>query len=261
MKLSLIILLAAGLKAGAQDGLQDAFQREYVYLTSQKEALNRQRGQMDKTFSEKTARAKAQVQELQRKLTQLTAANDERHEQLVGLEKQKKELQKRGTSLESTFKKATQALYDFNQGLKFETAKDRPEVTVPENMATPDLAPLFDGAVSSLNSASRRETFQGYYLDGNGDLKAGQVTRLGRVAAFVENQDGRFLLGPSGAGALKVLEPAAKNSVFVFENLNEAARVQKPATWLESLADLGPILFLGVMLMMVMALFLVLVRI
>ncbi len=270
-KLSLLLLacgLGFSLSALAQEAtppadseINKSFQREYVYLSSQRESLNRQRAQMAASFSGRTAKAKAQVLELQKKLTHLTAANDERHEELTQLERQKKDLQKRGTSLESTFKKATQSLVDFKKGLRFESSKDKDPVTIPEHLKLADLGPLFTEANLLLRSASRTETFDGYYLDEKDEIKKGQVTRLGRVAAFLDSNDGRMILGPSGTGTLKTLASAKGLETFVFDNLSEAAKIQRQASLLEKLADLGPILFLALMLLMVAGLFLVLVKI
>lgn len=257
-----ISLIAPPLTAFA-DELDQSFQQEYVYLTSQKEALTRQKAQMETSFTERVRKAKNQVNEMQRQLTQLTAQNDERHEELMLLEKQKKELQKRGTSLESTYKKASESLADFKKQLRFESTKekDKAAVIIPDKLSVSDLSPFFKEADELLQSAAGAETFTGYYLDEKDELKQGEVTRLGRVAAFL-NQDGnRILLGPSGTGSLKTLEPASGQQAFVFDNLAEAARIQKSATFVERLADAGPIIFLGLMLMMVAGLFVVLVRI
>jgi biopolymer transport protein ExbB len=264
MKFLIVFAAMLGTSAYAQtpeSDLNKAFQREYVYLVSQKEALGRQRTQMERSFAERTGKSKAAAESLQRQVARMAAANDERHEELVTLERQKKELQKRGTSLESTFKKATQTLGDFRRELKFDSSKDKTPVAAPENIALTDLAPVFEEAFTVLKKSSQSETFQGHYLDSKGDLKEGSVTRLGRVAAFVKNQDGEYILGPSGTGSLKVLEAKSAGSVFLFDNLSEAARIQRPPTIVEHLANLGPILFLGLMLLMVAGLFLVLVRI
>ncbi len=248
--------------AGAQS-LEQSFQQEYVYLTSQKESLNRQKTQMEAAFAERVRKAKAQVGEMQIQLTRLTAANDERHEELMLLEKQKKELQKRGSSLETTFKKATDALADFKRQLRFEGTKEKEKTAaaLPENLALADLAPLFHEAESLLRSSARAETFTGYYLDEKEELQQGEVTRLGRVAAFLNQNGEKILLGPSGTGSLKTLEPARGHQTFLFENLAETARIQKAATFVERLADAGPIIFLSLMLLMVAGLFAVLVRI
>jgi hypothetical protein len=216
---------------------------------------------MEKSFSERIMKAKAGAETAQRQVARLAATNDERHEELTTLEKKKKELEKRGTSLESTFKKASQSLADFRKELKFDTSKDKTPVIAPENITLTDLSPLFTEAFQVLKTSTQTEIFQGHYVDDKGDLRDGTVTRLGRVAAFAKNQDGEFVLGPNGNGTLKVLQAKAANSVYVFDSLTEAARIQHPPTVLEHLADFGPLFFLALMLLMVAGLFVVLVRI
>ncbi|MBK7845073.1 MAG: hypothetical protein IPJ71_15555 [Bdellovibrionales bacterium] len=68
------------------------------------------------------------------------------------------------------------------------------------------------------------------------------------------------MLGPIGNGTLKALNRSA-NSFFLFDNLYEAAQLKLPGTWVERLADLGPALFLLMMLGVVAGLFFVLVKI
>lgn len=263
MKRVLLTLTLFFSAAALSQNLDQSFQQEYVYLTSQKEALQRQKAQMEASFAERLRKSKAQVGEMQRQLTQLTATNDERHEELLLLEKQKKELLKRGHSLESTFKKASETLAEFKRQLRFENTKDKekPNVVIPETLAVSDLSPIFAEANTLLRSSARVEVFQGYYLDQKDELKQGEVLRLGRVAAFLNQSGEKVLLGPSGTGLLKTLEPAQGGQAYVFENMAETARIQKAATFVEHLADASPIIFLSLMLMMVAGLFVVLVRI
>lgn len=247
--------------AQAQEDIDKAFQREYVYLNSQKEALLRQKRQMDSGFNERTVRLKKEVERMQRELARLTVDNDGQHEQLLNLEKQKRELMRRGSSLESTLKKAAQTLAETEKALRFELGKEKVEPSLPEKLNLSALDPAFDRAQSLLQASAREDSFDGNFVDENGRLAQGTITRLGRVAAFVDKQDGRFLLGPSGTGGLKVLEKADGAHAFFFDNLSEAARLTKPATWLEALANFGPLFFLSLMLVLVAGLFLVLVKI
>jgi len=256
-----VMVLALPSLAQAQDNLTQAFQNEYVYNASQKEALLRQKTQMNNNFRDRIARTKAQVHKLQQDLAQLTAQNDERHETLMDLEKQKKELARRGSSLESTYKKAAKLLTESERGLRFDPSKDKSDIVPPADLSVAGLEPLFARANELLQASGRVDTYDGVYLDSEDRLAEGRVTRVGRVAAFVSGQGGDLALGPNGAGNLKALDKVAKGQFFVFDNINEAARLQRPATWLESLADAGPVLFLAMMLLMVAGLFLVLVKI
>ena len=258
--LSLILLVGSGF-IHAEEDLNKAFQSEYVYLASQKEALMRQKAQMEQSYVKRTAEAKARVLKLQKDVSRMTAQNDEKHEALLELERMKKELSRRGTSLESTFKKASKSIAEAEKGLRFESSKDKVEITPPLEMKMSSLSPIFKKADDLLRASSRSETYDGFYLDAQDKLSQGKVTRLGRVAAFVNDQKGDLMLGPNGTGSLKALDLASGASVFVFDNMNEAARLQRPATVIERIADMGPLLFLGLMLLMVAGLFFVLIKI
>jgi hypothetical protein len=258
--LSAIVLFGSSL-VHAEDDLSKAFQSEYVYLASQKEALARQKIQMEQSYVKRTADAKARVLKLQKEVSRITAQNDEKHESLLELERMKKELSRRGTSLESTFKKASKSIADAEKGLRFESNKDKVEIIPPLEMKMSHLGPIFKRADELLRASSRSETYEGFYLNAEDKLSQGKVTRLGRVAAFVNDQKGDLMLGPNGSGSLKALDLASGASVFVFDNMNEAARLQRPATVIERIADMGPLLFLGLMLLMVAGLFFVLIKI
>jgi biopolymer transport protein ExbB len=241
--------------------LNKAFQSEYLYLVSQKEALLRQKQTMERNLSARANQAKATVTALQKELVHLTAGNDEAHENLIQLEKQKRELDKRGSSREATYKRAAKILLETERALQFDSSKDIAEITPPANLKTSDLAKLFDKANLLLEASARQETLSAAYLDSEGRLSQGQVTRVGRVAAFVASANEHLTLGPSGNGSLKVLKTAAQPEFYLFENLNETSKLQKAATWLETLADFSPLLFLGLMLALVAGLFSALIKV
>jgi len=244
--------------------LDRAFQVEYAHLVSQKEALLRQRARMEKTFAEKTAEKRRAVERMQAEVTQLSVANDERFEVLMALERRKKELDRRGVSLEATFKRATRAVAEQDRALRFDAGREKTDPVPPQNLNLEQVIGLLERANQNLRASSISDQVNLAYFDQKGELREGSVTRFGRVAAVVQDANGRTLLGPSGAGGpLKALEKVSNRShqVFVFDNLNEAAHVLKKATWLENLADLGPLMFLLLMMALVSGLFFILAKI
>lgn len=263
--LTLGALLFAHISLAAEDpssAYNQAFEREYGYLIAQKEALTRQRRTMQGSIEARRMAAEREVSRMQRELTRLAADNDESHERLSDLEKRKREIQRQSLSLESTYGRATQGLLRFEKGLHFELAKEKAEARFPREIRLGELGPLFHRAAALLASSGGVETFNGVFLDDRGRLTEGQVTRLGRVAAFTQTGGQDRMLGPDGLGQLKVIEGSGDGgAVFIFDDMTVPARLLRPAGLVERLADLGPLLFLGLMFLLVAGLFVALVRI
>lgn len=252
--------------ASSGEDLQKSFQREYVYLTSQKETLTRQKNQLSQNFSQKIAAAKSATQVLQKDMVRLAAANDENHEYMMNLERRKKDLQKRGSSLESTYKKMDKILGEYEAGLHFSLPEGKIELVLPENIEFADFDKPIDKTFELLTASSQIESFPGTFLGLDGKLLEGSITRVGRSAAIGTVGDTNYALGPNGEGLLKALEvsEAPKGgsfSLYVFESLHKIAKVKKTAGFTEKLADLSPILFLAMMLLLVAGLFTALIKV
>jgi hypothetical protein len=252
--------------ASSEEGLRKSFQREYVYLVSQKEALSKQKAQMQQSFQKRIGEAKGQTQFLQKELVRLTAQNDEVHEELMNLEKRKKDLQKRGSSLENTYKKAQKSTAEFSSGLHFQAAPNKKDEVPPENLKLADFDGVFENNLATLEASAQVETFPGTFLDPNEKLVEGTLTRIGRNAAIGTVGDTHYVLGPNGEGLLKALEKSkapqeSSLNVYIFDSLSKVARLQKQGGFTEKLADASPLLFLTLMLFLVGGLFTALLRV
>jgi hypothetical protein len=250
----------------AEDTLNKSFQREYVYMTSQKQALQKQKATMLQNFQERIGTAKAKTQALQKELVAQTSRNDEDHELLLSLDKRKKELQKKGSSLENTFKKANSSVKEFERGLRFEQQTKGTDIESPEDLKFEDFDKVINQAADLLTSATQVEAFPGSFLDLSGNLTEGTITRVGRVAAIGSTKEAHFVLGPDGEGLLKALEATesptrASLNLYIFESLNKAAKIQREAGFSEKLADWSPLLFLGLILVLVAGLFGALIKV
>lgn len=273
--LSLVLLLSLPLiaeevapipAASSEEALNKSFQREYVYISSQKQALQKQKAQMQQSYQERIGGAKVKTQSLQRELVAKASQNDEQHDLLVSLEKRKKELQKKGSSLENTFQKAQTLVASFEQSLRFEPTTKPKEVTAPEDLKFEDFEKVIDQAADLLTASTQVASFLGSFLNLEGELTEGTITRVGRVAAIGSTKDSHYVLGPNGEGLLKALEATdapTKSSLnlYIFESLNKAAKIQREAGFTEKLADLSPLLFLGLILLLVAGLFGALIKV
>lgn len=252
--------------ASSEEELRKSFQREYVYLASQKEALQKQKGQMQASFQKRISEAKGQTHSLQKELVRLTAQNDDNHEILMNLEKRKKELQKRGSSIENTFKKAQKSVQDFEAGLHFEASTASKDSVPPAEIRFQDFDGFFGKTLASLEASSQVESFPGAFLDQNDKLVEGTLTRIGRSAAIGTVGDTHYVLGPNGEGLLKALElskaPQEPSlNLYIFESLSKVAKLQRQGGFMEKMADLSPLFFLSLMLLLVGGLFTALIKV
>jgi hypothetical protein len=256
------------------DELTQSFQREYTYLISQKSALTEQKKKLEKSLNQKIDSIKQQTAQAQKNLVWLSAENDESHEYLLNLERRKKDLQKREFSLESVFKKAQKSLSEFKTSLYFEMNASKGDESIPVELKFEDFENLMSESNELLQASVQVEDFPSSFLNTEDKLVDGVVTRFGRSAAIGFSKDEYFVLGPDGKGLLKALsttvKPKAESandsitssiSLYIFDSINKMAEVKKHGGLTEKLADLSPILFLGMMLMMVLGLFVAMIRV
>lgn len=249
--------------------IERAFQREYAYLAAQREALQRQRQKVESRTSADLAAAKRGVQELGAKLARLQAENEGLFSNVQDAERIKREERNREDQLAVAWRKARKAVEETRHSLQFEGGKTEVELLLPEKLAISDLSGIGAEAIGLVESASRLVRFKGTFLDQDDRLVESTLFRLGRVAVFAETSAGVKLLGPDGKGALKVVEsdkneaarglienkPAGNVPVYLFESLQDRLTVKKPAGLADRLADLVPLLFLGMLFLMVAFLF------
>jgi hypothetical protein len=239
----------------ADRDFERAFQRELNYLSSQRDAMTRMRSQMEQTLATRINNGKDRVTKMSRELASLSADNDSKHEKVVEIEKQRRELEHREFSLQSVFKRATTAINEAEKARRFEAAQDSRPVVVHSKIDLADLAGIFSRANDVLYSMSRIESFEGTYLSPEGVLVQGKITGVGRVAAFAEDDGQKWVLAPNGEGQLQAIDGFEGFSTYVFRSLSEPARIEHRGTWLESTASLAPGVFLALMLLVVGGLF------
>ncbi len=246
--------------------LNQAFQREYVYLASQKQALLTLQKQTEQTLRGQSRELKAQANSLQSQLVAASTKNDEQHEYLMSLEKRKKELEKKGSSLENSYKKSQTMIRDMEAGLKFEISKEKETITAPDDLKISSFEEAFNKTNELISSSARTHSAPGSFLDKDDKLVEGVITRFGRSAAIGSIGDAHFVLAPNGSGLLKSLA-ASENPqgafahMFVFDNLSREAKIKHQAGITERLADFSPIIFLALILFLVAGLFTALIKV
>lgn len=256
-----------GAAVNAPTDLTQAFQREYVYLASQKQALLNLQKQTEQTLRAQARDLKAQATSLQSQVVAVSSKNDEQHEYLMSLEKRKKELEKKGSSLENSFKKSQAMIREMETGLKFEIPKEKESTGVaPEDLKISSFDEIFNKTNQLISSSARTQSYTGSFLDKDDKLVEGEITRFGRSAAIGSQGDAHFVLAPNGNGLLKALAESedpkgAFAHLFVFDNLAKEAKIKHSSGITEKLADFSPLLFLALILFLVAGLFSALIKV
>lgn len=267
MSLTAVHAQEAKSPVAAPEDLMQAFQKEYVYLASQKQALSTLQSKSVDSLKKQSQAFKAKTMSLQSEVVALSSKNDERHEYLMSLEKRKKELEKKGSSLENSYKKAHALIQEMQLGLKFSVQKEKESTSVvPEDLKISSFDGLVSQAQGLIAASSTTESFQGAFLNQEDKLVEGTITRFGRSAAIGTVDDQHFVLAPNGNGLLKALAMAESPSsafahLFIFDNLLKEAQVKHKASFIEKIADFSPLIFLGMILLLVGGLFTALIKV
>ncbi len=256
------------LSALAEDqSLHQALQKEYVYLNSQKQALIKLKENSKKSLTSKKTSLTQEINQLENQLVSLSGNNDQLHENLLVLDQRKKELQKRGTTLDQTYTRAQKLIASMEASHRFEIFNEKDFfASTPEKLSIQSFEPLFERTQNLIKSSTQSETYPASFLDENNRLVSGNVTRFGQSAAIGQTQDKHYILAPNGEGLLKTLnqttQPSGQSlSLFIFDNLLKEAQLKQKAGLIEKLADFSPIIFLGLILMLVAGLFTALIKV
>lgn len=261
------VVLAQTATKGPDEELLQNYQREYAFLAAQKQSLIDQTVRLKQNTKQKLKTAEASLATLEAQLAKLQANNDKQFEMIQAYERQRKEIEGRQGALASLWKRMKRGLQEQSMSIQLRSDAVIEEVP-PEGVSIEQIAPLGQEALNLVEKSKSLEAITRTYMNKDNELAEGQVLRVGRVAAFLKhNGQVTNILAPTGDGMLKEIEPVeAKSSsqlmpIYIFESLKESLKLQKPSGWKEKLADFAPLLFLGVLFLMVAWLFLRLARI
>ncbi|MBX7232372.1 MAG: hypothetical protein K1X29_09835 [Bdellovibrionales bacterium] len=245
-----------------ETSLPQLIQNEWSDLNYQKESLLKQKAQMEKTFTQRISQLKHLVEKMQQEVSQQSAENDVQFERLQKIEKRIKSLGQQESFTQNLYTKMNSFLQQKENELHFNWEKSNETVLSSDSISLANLDSLFTKALLLLKSSAQEEEFTGYFLDEKDHLQKGSLVRQGTVTAFLKDSNESLKpLKPYGKGPLKLIQKSQNNQWYLIGNLNEAARISYASSWIEKLADLGPILFLAIVLGFITALFAMLIKI
>jgi biopolymer transport protein ExbB len=183
--------------------LQQAYQREYAFLLSQRRALAKQKLKQSQLLQEKMSKAQAEVQVLQNKALNVSQRAENLAEKLVEVQADVESLE---VSRDLIANLLEQASFSLKGRLHW----------AESNSTEEKLQEVFSQARVGLNEAFRVKTKKGEFFLSNGNKVKGDVVQVGNVASFGISPEGSGSLYPVGEGRMKVYQGLAKDLIETF---------------------------------------------
>lgn len=206
-----------------QPSLEQAYQREFAFLQSQKRDLERRLEETGGRIEQERSGLQGEIRRLENRVIELRGQGD-RFNDLVFESQRSVELARENSDLlGATF---TQADFTLEDSWDSELGERAP--------AADDVRQLFSAALGFLDRGHqvRRETGEFFLADGT--RVEGQILRVGNIAAYGLSDRGAGALAPAGDGELKIWNDSSAEiaqalaagqapavlPIFLFESLN-----------------------------------------
>lgn len=225
--------------------IEEAYRREYAFLTAQRNELRRRLETAKADATRQAGALRAEVDGLQNRVVGLDTEVQTRTATLASVEREAENNSQNADLLAATFSQAGATLEGLGElGLKAESFQALGDAAKLQQTYTLGLAQL------RLGSTVRVEP--GSFFLASGQQVEGQIVRVGRVAAYGVSAQGSGALAPAGGGALRLwTAPGSEKSVpaaealagggrpaslplYLYENANAAVSEPAPKTfWTE----------------------------
>ena len=248
-----MIFVAQGKWAVAGD-LEAAYKKEFAFLEAEKRALETRLGDVDKESERRIAQARSEIEGLQRQLLALRGQADDLEVDLQEVERESSGDREQADLLEETMERAADTLRRF--GYELAAPSEDPEVQATQ------IENLFKTASEAIVKGGEVRSEKGEFFLEDGSRASGEVTWIGRVAAFGVSEKASGALAPAGGGRLKIWpQPASSTAaavsggtnpstmeIFLFEALEKSVEQKAEKTWLEVVKSGGVIAWVIVVL-------------
>ncbi len=165
------LFLLMGPLVSANPELQQAYQREFTFLVSQKEALVRQRKDLEANANQSTRELEAKLRSKERELAQLQSSNENVFDLVQSLEKRKREEQNLESALTNLWNRADREIKEKKHALTFQSEKIEIQSLPPKDLRENDVHLLGKEALAILKQANTTEEFSGVYRNTDRNLE------------------------------------------------------------------------------------------
>ncbi len=228
--------------------LQQAYQKEYAFLTAQQSDLQQRLEAFRQRAQQESNSAETRIDALQGAIVGLQSRGDRINDLLVEAERNIESIEDNRGTLDATYQQAGSTLEQ--QGLETFSSE---EFTAQNDLTKIDQ--LFNAAAQEITKLGnvRSEPGKFYLLDGS--EADGTIVRVGNIAAYGVSGDNAGVLAPAGEGRLKLWESDAVDAakglaagqrpdgvpIFLFESLNNAIEEGESGSLLKTINDGGVI--------------------
>lgn len=266
MKYLMIALLFLSSCVAAEEKLagelQIAYEKEYAFLTSEKNRLEKRLQNVEKEYQDKIGAAKKEIEKLQELLIQKRNSSDKMEQQIVEAEREGDVVANQDTILEATILQAKESLAKLHK-------------TIPDSDSrTKKLEEIFAMGVDVMAGDDKITVAKQTFFMPNGDKTEGEVISVGRIAKYGISDQAAGPLAPAGDGHFKLWNTtggasalAAKNStgagmidIFLYENATKDATKKEEKT-VEDVVESGGIVGYVIIFLGVLGILLVILRV
>jgi biopolymer transport protein ExbB len=195
---------AAAPAAAPQVSVDEAYRKEFAFLSAQKRELESQLGRMRETAAQQQAALNREIGALEARVLSLDGEAQALDEQLRLADESAVVNADNSNTLEATYAQAGATL----EGLGNNLAK---EAAFGELGDADRLSRLYAAAASQLAALSSVRKEKGSFFLADGTQVEGEIVRIGNIAAYGISERGAGALAPAGGGELKLWrEPSAR---------------------------------------------------
>ncbi len=232
---ALMVGVANAEQAGVQSTLQQAYQKEFAFLETQKHELEKRLAEIVSKSRRDETQLRDEIKEWEVKALDMELTSERLGELAVEAERQIEVNQSNKDALQSTFDQAEASLADYQVKLTEQSDYDL------QGASDHRLSQLYHIAAQSIARMSGIYREEGSFFLADGAQVDGTLLRIGNVAALGSSPQGGGVLAPAGAGEFKVWgentkididqllrgDGPATLSLFLFESLNKGVEVSK----------------------------------
>jgi biopolymer transport protein ExbB len=225
--------------------LRQAYQREFAFLTGQKEDLERRLSDLENRVEREQREMEQEIASLESRVVERRSRGDRLEEQVSESEVAVQTARDNAAQLAGIF---TQA--DFTLGDDYSSELGEQESPGPE-----DVEGLFDVSLDVLKRQSSVYKESGSFFLTDGTQVEGEIVRIGDVGAYGVSESGAGPLAPAGDNRFKIWNDehaetarAVANGeapeplpIFIFESLDNEVESQKSQGLIETINEGGVI--------------------
>ncbi len=191
--------------AQAQKDLQNAYKKEYAFLTAQIKSIKARTTEFKKTAQANKNQINREISAIENKLLDLDNVNNQLEDDLFQVERTTESATDNNNILEATITQASSTLTEYG----FEGFGDNSELSEIEKVAV-----LIEKAKDTIAQNSVVRKTQGAFFLADGQEVKGDIIKVGNIASYGNSAQGSGPLAPAGEKKFKVWRDSNKQAVI-----------------------------------------------